>query len=470
MIGDPRRKALWLLALTAAALPILTIRRVPTPFADVQLYASIARARQLYGVGVPTITWNSPSAVDHIPFYGPVFFDLSALALRLFGVGILSFRLVSLIGTSLYVLGVVLLARQFSASRNGALFAAALVLLSPEVNFGVGTGAMHMLAVGFEMLALAVFVRHFDRRRGGARYGAAAGLCLAMAALTTTRSYPFVAAFVVAGLVPSIFGTGRLAIRFRLLATLIVLTSAMLFWAWWSHGSVSAWVRYLTFIFTHEDTDVAILPTAVRDFSFHWSGVQTLAASVVGGLAAAASLMRPAVGRDEARHAALSFLLLCAWVELVTTTVTLNYTFTIGEYIALPLFGVVVSWPREWRVVPRAVVAAGVAALLAADLGVLAYRYSAIFLTWDARNPDALNAFVDSIRAAGIRRRRTGSAVLLSRGAERLALPDHVAAELGRLGALGAAHRAGGHARRPPLSADRASRAVRDLGQGRCAA
>ena len=169
----------------------------------------------------------------------------------------------------------------------------------------------------------------------------------------------------------------------------------MLFWAWWSHGSVSAWVRYLTFIFTHEDTDVAILPTAVRDFSFHWSGVQTLAASVVGGLAAAASLMRPAVGRDEARHAALSFLLLCAWVELVTTTVTLNYTFTIGEYIALPLFGVVVSWPREWRVVPRAVVAAGVAALLAADLGVLAYRYSAIFLTWDARNPDALNAFVD---------------------------------------------------------------------------
>ena len=68
------------------ALPVLTpILRVPTPFADVQLYVSIARARQLYGVGIPTLTWNSPTAVDHIPFYGPVFFDLSALALRLFG-------------------------------------------------------------------------------------------------------------------------------------------------------------------------------------------------------------------------------------------------------------------------------------------------------------------------------------------------------------------------------------------------
>ena len=76
--ADAGRLASALASATAVVLPVATMRYMPTPFADVQLYASIARARQLYGVGVPTITWNSPAAVDHIPFYGPVFYDLVA--------------------------------------------------------------------------------------------------------------------------------------------------------------------------------------------------------------------------------------------------------------------------------------------------------------------------------------------------------------------------------------------------------
>ena len=67
-----------------------------------------------------------------------------------------------------------MLAREFSGSRIGPLLAAALVLLSPEVNSAAATGAMHMLAIGFEVMAMAIFAAKFDRRRNGAWRGALA--------------------------------------------------------------------------------------------------------------------------------------------------------------------------------------------------------------------------------------------------------------------------------------------------------
>ena len=71
---------------------------------------------------------------------------------------------------------------------------ATLILLSPEGG-GLALGVMHILAVGFEVLALAVFVRGLRQPAGSVAHGAGAGLLLAAAALTTPRSYLFIAAF-----------------------------------------------------------------------------------------------------------------------------------------------------------------------------------------------------------------------------------------------------------------------------------
>lgn len=386
------RVALIALTVMAAALPVLSLRRMPTPFADVQLYASIARARQLYGVGVPTIIWNSPVAVDHIPFYGPVFFDLAALALRTFGVSLWSFRLVSLSGAALYVFATVLLARQFTGSKDRMLLAALLALLSPEVNFGAATGAMHMLAVGFQVLALAAFVTDVDRTSGAIQAGASAGLWLALAALTTPRSYPFVCAFFCAGWASVVFKDARRAIAHRLLAAGVVLAVIMGSWASISHGSVISWVRYLADIFTHEDTDVALLPTAVRTFSFHVSGVLTPGVAIASGLLAAWSIHRL---RDAPRlQPELAFVLVCGWIDLVVTVAVLNYTFTIGEYVALPLFSVIVAWPWERAPAARRVVVAGLCGVLALDAGHVIYRYASVAPVWRAHDPAPVNAFI----------------------------------------------------------------------------
>jgi 4-amino-4-deoxy-L-arabinose transferase-like glycosyltransferase len=393
---DAGRLALALAAAVAIILPVATMRFIPTPFSDVQLYASIARARQLYGVGVPTITWNSPVAVDHVPFYGPVFFDLVAACVDLFGFSLVSFRLVSLLGTALYVLGTVMLAREFSGSPTGPLLAAVLVLLSPEINTAAATGAMHMLAIGFQVMAMAVFATKFDRRRDGAWRGGLAGLFLGLAALTTPRSYHFVFSFFCAGLIPALFATATKAVRYRLGAAFVTLAAIFLVWTTSSHGGPIAWTRYMAYIFSHEDTDVAVLATAVRNYSFHWSGLVTLTAVVVGSFVMARSVSTPGSGREEGPRAALVLLLACTWIQLVTTAVTLNYTFANSEYILLPAFAVLVSWPRA-RVratVPHRIAAAAVLLLLAVDAGVLTRRYAFAAVTWDSLDPKYLDAFV----------------------------------------------------------------------------
>lgn len=387
------RLCLVALAVAATAIPLFTLRRFPTPFPDVELYASIARARQIYGVGIPTIIWNSPVAVDHVPFYGPVFFDLSALALAVAGVHVWSVRLVSVIGAALFVLGTGLLARQFTTSRDRTLLAVALALTAPEVNFGLAAGSMNMLTIGFEVLALAVFVKDLDRGRRGLVRGMAAGALLGLAALTTPRSYPFIGAFLLAGLLAPMLATSGRVIRDRTIAALLALFTWMCAWAVVSHGSVTAWVRYMVYIFLHEDSDVAVLPTAERILAFHWSGILTPAAVILFGVLAAWSLRR--------RNGALTFLAVCGWINLVASAAVLNYTFTNVEFIALPLFAVVVSWPWDAYKAPRWTIATAIVILLAAQTSIVAGRYALLTVTWAAHDPEPLNAFVERFVPAG---------------------------------------------------------------------
>lgn len=391
---DAGRLALALIVAIGALLPVVTVRYLPTPFADLQYYASIVRGQQLFGIGAPTVTWNSPAAVDNIPFYGPVFFDLVEAAVDLFGFSLVSFRLVSLFGTALYVLGAVILAREFSGSPAGPLLAAALVLASPEVNFGSTTGAMHLLAIGFEVMALAVFASKFDRRRDGAWRGGLAGLFLGLAFLTTPRTYPFVVAFFCAGLVPALFASATKAVRYRLGAAFITMSAIFLIWTTYSHGSPLAWFRYMAYVGAREDIDVAVLPTAIRRFGFHWSGMVTLTAVLVGSFVMARSVSTPGSGRAEGARGALVFLLACTWIQLVTTIVVLNYTFANGEYILLPAFAVLVSWPRVRLKLPARVLTAAVALILAADAALLARRYGLAALTRDSLDPKYLDAFI----------------------------------------------------------------------------
>jgi hypothetical protein len=158
----------------------------------------------------------------------------------------------------------------------------------------------------------------------------------------------------------------------------------------------------MAFIAMHEDTDVAVLPTAVRRLSFHWSALLLPLAVTVFGFLAAWSIGRRSgpepvgaeAGREASQNGALSFLIACAWIALVITAVVLNYTFTTSEYTSLPLFAVIVAWPWNAFAISRRRVVALMGVLLAIEAGLMVRRCAFTAVRWEALDPGPLNDFV----------------------------------------------------------------------------
>jgi hypothetical protein len=349
---------------------------------------------QLYGVGVPTITWNSPAAVDHLPFYGPVFFNLTAISLHFVGPRLLAFRLVSAAGAALFLVAAVLLARVWSDDEDRWRWSLVLLAISPQVNAGMGAGAMHILAVGLEVAAMAMFAAGLTRESRSVWHGACAGVLLTLAALTTPRSYPFIVGFFSAACVPGIFG-GNARAGLRQVAWVgLVVAAGWLLWTTVSHEGPIRWLRYMSYIALHEDTDVAVLPTAVRQLSFGWSAALTTLFAVGGAIVVAIAIARDTSDSSRARARGMAFGLAATWVGLVITAVVMNYTFSIADYFVLPLLAVLLATPRLLLDMRPRLVAVGTAVLVVCCLGVLAFRCVRVAATWDARDPEPLNGFV----------------------------------------------------------------------------
>jgi len=396
--SSPRtRRLLYATILAVVLVNLITIRHSPTPIADLQFYASIARAQQLFGIGVPTETWNSPVAIDHLPFYGPVFFTLSTAMLQWLGVTLLSFRIASVLGTTIFIAAAALLAHELNGPGDRALWAVALLVLTPEINVAISVGAMHMLAVGFEMFALAVFVRGL-RQRTSLRllHGTTAGVALAIAAMTTPRAYLFIAAFFATWIMlPLARRPFRRATHWQFVAAAAGLAVPFLVWIRISHGDPMSWARYMAYIFLHEDTDVAILPTAFRYWKFSWRLVVTPVIALLAALLAARGMHRER--RDwAARGPGAEFALLTTFVTYVMTVVILNYAFTIGEYFTLPLFAVVVATPLRVFDLSKRTLAVLVALIVACYAGLLALDVARTAATWSASDPSPLNDFVSA--------------------------------------------------------------------------
>ena len=257
----------------------VTRGRAPTPWPDAQLYASIARSLQIDGSGVPSTTWFSPAAVDHLPFYGPVFFTLMSWSFAVFGFSIESSKLPGLLGVLLVGAGTAWLAWSLNGDRTRWLLAVVLIWLTPEIGAAATSGDMETLAVGFQLMALAAFARGLLVPTRGAMAASIAGGFLLLAALTTPRSYPFVGSFLVCACAAA-FMTRRPGAFRQIVVAGGVFTTGFVLWTVFEHGGPVPWARNMFFILTREDTDVATLETATRVFAFNWSSVVTPAAAL----------------------------------------------------------------------------------------------------------------------------------------------------------------------------------------------
>src|SRR6185436_7522323 len=127
-------------------------------------------------------------------------------------------------------------------SRDRQAWAAALLLLSPELGRGATDGRMDTLAVGLGLGALAIFARGACDGRRPLLHGVAAGALLAAAALTTPRTYPFVAMFFISVVAVLPFAAERRAWTRQLLASAAIVTLAVGWWAVSARGGLGAWV------------------------------------------------------------------------------------------------------------------------------------------------------------------------------------------------------------------------------------
>ena len=152
--------------------------------------------------------------------------------------------------------------------------------------------------------------------------------------------------------------------------------------------------RYLAFIATREDSDVALLPVAAR---FWWAvpwAVATTAAAVAGSLALAAWLSagrRPDWRLDAS---VVSLLLAAAWIDLVLTMALFNITFGFAVYFAVPLLAVVLAAPPRLASGHPVAAALFAGALLAGNAGLLAVKDVRLAASWSARDPRRLETFV----------------------------------------------------------------------------
>lgn len=373
---------------------LVTLTRIPISRGDGPFYASIARAYHYGGSGVPSVLGpDAPTAVDHIRFYGPVYFRTVQLLFSLFGVSVAVFRSINLIGVLLFAAAGVFVCKALGGGPDRRAWTWMLLLLTPEAGTASSSGRMDSLAVGLEMSGFAVLVGGLVRPVRPVLQGIAAGTLLAAAALTTPRTFPFMLGIAVAALV-ELRRAAVIPRPVRVMAAATVATGLSIFLAWTiaSSGGPLPWFRLMVRVATHENTDVALLPSAVvRDLMFTWWQSVTLLFSVTGGLVAA-YLIR---GRDLTPQAlAGSFALVATWTTLVVTMTLFNYTFVFGMYFVLPLTAVVIALPTPLSDVRRRGVAIVAVLLFVLLAGVRTGKVVHAAISWDGRDPENLSWFV----------------------------------------------------------------------------
>jgi hypothetical protein len=365
--------------------------RAPIVWVDESLYASVARAVQTTSSGVPTMLRDSPDASDHVKFYGPVFFRLAAASFAVFGFSVWSFRLIGVLGAFLIGVAGWLMTRAMCRDVERPLWTLLLLLLTPEVGMVATNGRMDALAVAFELLALAIFVSGLGRKGDAIGSSVAAGVFLALAALTTPRTFPFLLSFGVAGAGLVAITPHRRPAAIRIFIALLVPILACAVWSTVAYGGPDRWLRTLAGIGTSDSIEVAIVSGAVRIWWIRPWRLITPAVALLGTVAALLAFRRkPSLAVEDI---SALFGLLVGVLTLAIIVAVNNFTFLFGAYFALPLMAVVLSLPRA-RLPRDGVLTALVVGLIVCDAGVRFAKYAIVATTWNDRDPKVVERFV----------------------------------------------------------------------------
>jgi len=385
-----RLSVVWFLVALVVATYALTLNRFPIEFGDGPFYASIARSLQQGRPGIPSILKQGPTAVDHVRFYGPVFFSTLATWFTVAGFSSVTFRMFCLAAAVFAAAGAVAVSWSLGGGPKRRAWAALLILLSPELGFSATFGRMDAFAVALEMFGLAIFVHGITYKRRPWLHGVASGAILAAAALTTPRTFPFMLGFAVAlvTVLPRSAPSNRGHVIRQTAACCAAALFLWLLWTFVSSGGPSSWFHMMSYIATHEDMDVALLRPR-RSWMFVWWQAATPAFACVGALVVAYRLRGPA-----SHTIAAGVAIATAWIALVVTWTLFENAFLFETLAILPLFAVVLAVPILTSDLGRRRMAVVGFVVFCFFVGIRGAKIVRGLVTWTGRNPAPLSAFV----------------------------------------------------------------------------
>jgi len=353
--------------------------------------ASAADSIAQGGNGVPTALPPGPWYAPFPYVYGPVFFYLSGIFIRLLGLSATSVRLACVVGAGVLAISSALLVRAAGGSARWSVLACAVMTLTPEVGTIATNGRMDALAIAMEIAGMAAGAAAFgagDRRSGGS-LGAAAGAFWLLAMLTSPRALPLLGGVAVGGVWLLIDRRSRaLALTVTISAAAVFLAGGLL---WLHHMGVTPVEWALTYLrSSRSDPQNVLLRGQARVWGLDARNTLTPAVII-----AAAGLLLLWRQRRSLPPAVIALLVACLVNVGVMFTVA-NHVFISSSYFVLPLFAVVLTAtvivgrsPGRSRIALSFWLA--VAALLGAARVV---KYIEVVQTWRDRDPAPLQQFV----------------------------------------------------------------------------
>lgn len=394
-------RAAWIASGAAIVLSVVTLARVPIPWLDENYIASAAYAIALGRPGIPSILPPGPSYTPLSDAYGPVFFRVTALSIHLLGLSAFAVRLICAAGAVAAAAAAAWLTRRAGAARGWPALAFALVTLSPEIGTTSANGRMDTFAIALEVTAFVAIIVALERpERSSAVFASlAAGVCLLLAALTTPRTFPLVAATFAVLVALPLLRRFRAASATALLCSGAVVMAGCLLWVHHLGFTPIGWVLW-HLRSTQVDPQTRLLAGARRDWNLDVRNSITPAVTVAA-LLVIAGLHIWNRRRTNRWRLLVPIPLLALWAACVLNAAFhfefTNHVFLSSSYFVVPLFVTTIAASvvaGERAVASRTVLALwlAVAVLFAAGR---AAKYVAVWQTWDYRDPAPLTRFIE---------------------------------------------------------------------------
>jgi 4-amino-4-deoxy-L-arabinose transferase-like glycosyltransferase len=403
----------WAASGVAFALFLVALPRVPIPWGDEIWMASASYSIAHGGGGVPGALPPGPWYASFTHVYGPVFFYLSAIFVRLFGLSATSARLACVIGAGLLVISSALLVRAAGGSMRWGALACAVMTLTPEVGTIATNGRMDALAIGLEIAGMAALTAAVGQDHRQSRlYGAAAGALWLLAVLTSPRALPLLGGLAMGGVWLAIDRRSRWpAVMAEMCAAAVFLAGGLL---WLHHMGVTPveWARsYLES--SRSDAQNILLPGQPRVWGLEARNTITPAVMIVAATGLLMLLWLPgrsgrgatddSSGPNRSLAPAIIALLVAGVVNVAFIFVVANHVFTSGSYFVLPLFAAVLAttvYVGRRTGHPQIVLLFWLA--VATFFGAArVVKYVEVVQTWRYRDPASLRQFVERWVPAG---------------------------------------------------------------------